>query len=114
MLTHLVLLRPRADLSSADREALLDAMRVAFANIPGISRVRIGRRKLLGRAYDELTKEHFEYAAMLEFDDEARLRAYLDHPAHADFGARFYQVSEAALVYDFVTVEPEDVRELLE
>jgi hypothetical protein len=113
MLTHLVLFRPRPGLSPCDREALLNAMRVAFGSIPGIRRMRIGRRALLGRAYDDLTKEHFEYAAMLEFDDEARLTAYLDHPAHAELGARLYQSSEAVLVHDFITVEPDGVRTLL-
>ncbi len=114
MVAHIVLLQPKAALSAAEREALLQAMRHAFSNIAEIRRVRIGRRTVLGRAYDAMTPQHFEYAAILEFDTEAALRAYLDHPAHAELGQLFYRSSEAALVYDFVTVEPEQIAELID
>jgi hypothetical protein len=114
MVAHVVMLRPQSTLSAGDREALLDAMRHAFSNIAEIRRVRIGRRVVLGRAYDAMMPQHFEYAAILEFDTEDALRSYLDHPAHVDLGRRFFQSAEAALVYDFVTVDPERVRDLLE
>ena len=45
---------------------------------------------------------------------EADLRAYLNHPAHVTLGQRFFQTAEAALVYDFVMVEPDRVRDLLD
>ena len=31
----------------------------------------------------------------------AALRAYLEHPTHADLGARFFECFEQALMYDF-------------
>ena len=46
MVAHVVLLKPRATLSTDEREALLEAMRVAFTGIPEIKRVRIGKVKL--------------------------------------------------------------------
>ena len=113
MIAHVVLFRPPAALSLADTEALLDAMRVAFTSIPEIRRVRIGRRSLIGRGYENQMSEHYAYAAVLEFDSEAALRVYLDHPAHIDLGRRFFQSAEAALVYDFEIVEPDRVRDLL-
>jgi hypothetical protein len=39
--------------------------------------------------------------ALASFDDLARLRTYLRHPAHIDLGARFGQSLSGALVYDF-------------
>ena len=114
VIAHLVLFRPPSDLASSDRQALLEAMRAAFSGIAEIRRVRIGKRLLIGRGYETQMAEHFEYSAIIEFDSEADLRAYLNHPAHVDLGTLFFQSAEAALVYDFVIVEPDRVRDLLD
>ena len=106
--------RPPATLIEPDRDALLEAMRHAFSTIAAIKRVRVGRRKLIGRGYESLMAEPLEWLAVLEFDSETDLRAYLEHPAHLDLGQRFFQSAEAALVYDFVIVEPDRVRDLLD
>ena len=113
MVAHVVLLKPRATLSVEDREALLEAMREAFTGIPEIRRVRIGKRLLIGRGYETQMAEHFEYSAIIEFDSEADLRVYLDHPRHLALGKRFFQSVDAALVYDFTVVEAEAVRDLV-
>lgn len=113
MVAHVVLLRLRPSLTADERDSFLDAMRVTFTGIPEIRRVRIGRRLLIGRGYETQMTEHFEYSAIIEFDSEADLRTYLDHPAHADLGTRFFESSEATLVYDFVTVEPGRISDLL-
>ncbi len=54
-----------------------------------------------GLAMKQQMAEHFEYSAILEFDSEADLRAYLDHPAHVDLGSRLFTAAEAVLAYDF-------------
>jgi len=112
VVAHLVLLKPRATMSAGEREALLDAMRVAFTGIPEIRRVRIGKRLLIGRGYETQMAEYYEYSAIIEFDSEADLRVYLDHPQHQELGKRFFASVDAALVYDFTTVDASDVRDL--
>jgi hypothetical protein len=114
MIAHVVLFKPRPNLSHAEREALLEAMRVAFTDIPEIKRVRVGRRRILDRAYDATARIDFEYAAVLEFDTEDRLRAYLDHPAHVDLGRQFGATAEAAMVYDYEMIEPDEIRRFLD
>jgi hypothetical protein len=47
----------------------------------------------------------YQFAAVLEFDDEAGLKAYLEHPAHQQLGAQFFDVFEQALMYDFELTE---------
>lgn len=113
MVAHVVLLRVKASLSHHDREALLQSIRVAFTGIPEIKRVRIGRRILLGRGYETQMAEHFEYSAIIEFDSEADLRTYLNHPQHDELGRRFFESVDAALVYDYALVDAGHVRELL-
>ena len=113
MVAHVVLLKLRATMNADDREALLEAMKVAFTGIPEVRRVRIGKRLLIGRGYESQMAEHFEYSAIIEFDSEADLRAYLDHPKHLELGRRFFQSVDSALVYDYTTVDAGQVRELL-
>lgn len=114
MVVHVVLLKPRATLAADERDALLECMRVAFDGIPEVRRVQIGRRLLLNRpGYETQMAEHFEYSAIIEFDSDADLRTYLDHPQHQELGKRFFESADAALVYDFTVVEPDRVRDLL-
>ena len=101
MIAHVVLFRPKESLSDAERHEFIQAIEHAFTNIPSIKRATIGRRVVLGRAYDDQNRENFPYAGILEFEHEDDLRAYLDHPAHKSLGEQFYVASEAALVFDY-------------
>lgn len=64
-------------------------------------RAHVGKRITHGRDYEQLMKVDYQYAALIEFDDVAGLKAYLEHPAHEDIGTRFFAAIEDALVYDF-------------
>jgi len=85
-----------------DRRALIAALERAVSGIPTIRRTTIGTRVLLNRpGYETQMAEHYEYSAILEFESEADLRAYLDHPAHVDLGRLLFTAAEAVLAYDF-------------
>jgi hypothetical protein len=101
MLTHLVLMKPRADLSEADRQAFVAAFERALLEIPSIRHVRVGRRITHGAGYEQTSVDAADFLAAIDFDDLAGLQAYLRHPAHQELGARFGQSLSAALVYDF-------------
>jgi hypothetical protein len=102
VIAHIVLFRPRATLTSDQRHALTSALRAAVDGIPQIRRATIGTRILLNRpGYETQMAEHYEYSAILEFDTEAALREYLDHPSHNDLGTLLFTSAEAVLAYDF-------------
>src|SRR6266508_4399332 len=101
MMLHLVLFKPRPDLDPAERRHFNDVLEAALGSIPSIRRYRLGRRTTHGAAYEAMTTIDFEYLCLLEFDDLAGLRGYLDHPSHAELGSLFYSCSEAALAYDY-------------
>jgi hypothetical protein len=106
MIQHVVLFRPKASLSEADRSALIGALRRAVEGIPMIRKATIGRRIMLGRlGYETQMPEHYEYSAILDFEGEADLRAYLDHPAHHELGTRLFTAADAVLAYDFVETD---------
>jgi Stress responsive A/B Barrel Domain len=105
MIAHVVMFRPRHTLTDSDRAALVDAFARALREIPSIRRSRVGRRILHGRGYEQAMREDYEYAAILEFDDLAALRAYLDDPAHEELAQRFFAAFDAALIYDYEVQE---------
>jgi hypothetical protein len=108
VITHLVLFRPRAGLSDANRRALAEALTTAIGEIPSVRRARVGRRVRHGRPYEQMMRVDYEYAAVLEFDDLAGLSAYLAHPAHDALAARFFDSFEEALMYDYDLREGKD------
>ena len=115
MIAHVVLFRPRPDLSTDEARALIESWRTALRDIPSIRRALVGRRVLMGRAYEQLVRTDFPYAAILEFDNADGVRAYLDHPAHADIATKFFAAIADTLIYDFEVEESADgFRGLLE
>jgi hypothetical protein len=105
MIVHIVLFKPRADLSADARQRLSDSFTAALREIPSIRRARVGRRITHGRSYETLMSVDYQFAALLEFDDEAGLKAYLEHPAHQQLGTQFFDAFEQALIYDFNLAE---------
>jgi hypothetical protein len=105
MIAHVVLFQPRANLPATEREALAASFEHALTSIPQVRRARVGARRTLGRLYDQQNICDFSFVAIMEFDSEADLLTYLDHPAHNELGRGFYETAEAALVYDFELTE---------
>ena len=98
MVTHLVLMKPRPDLTPHDRAALVDAFERAVRDIPTVRGVRVGRRVLHGAGYESVAP------------DVGGLQVYLRHPAHDELGARFGQALSGAVVLDFEVGGIEELR----
>jgi hypothetical protein len=113
MTWHLVLMKPRPDLSEAERQALVDALERAVRGIPTVRDVRIGRRVRHGAGYEAAMPDTADFMLALAFDDLSGLQAYLRHPAHADLGARFGQSLSSGLVYDFEVSRMEGLEKLI-
>jgi hypothetical protein len=110
VISHVVLFRPRATLSADERAALIESLKAAVTGIASIKKTTIGKRILLNRpGYETQMAEHYEYSAILEFDSESELRAYLDHPAHTNLGRLLFTTADAVLAYDFVATELDEL-----
>lgn len=108
MIAHIVLLQPRADLTDAQREDALAALRKAAAGVADIRSMRLGRRVKHGLpGYEQMMRQDFEYALVIEVEDVDALKRYLQAPAHQALGDLFYRATSAALAYDYAF---EDVR----
>lgn len=113
MVWHLVLMKPRPDLSGDDQRALLTAFERACREIPTVREIRVGRRVTFGAGYEAAMPDTADYVIALAFDDLTGLQAYLRHPAHEDLGTRFNQSLSSALVYDFEVGGVEGLRRSL-
>jgi hypothetical protein len=113
VIAHVVLFTPRASLSAEERQVLVGDLEQALQAIPEIHRARIGRRRVLGYAYDSVGPVHFEFVVLLEFSSEADLDAYLRHPAHVALGRWFHHGADVALAEDFAMAEPSGLRGLV-
>jgi hypothetical protein len=108
MIAHVLLFRVRDDVPMPERKALVDAWAKALREIPSIARAHVGTRVKIGRDYEQMMRVDLPYAAIIEFKDQAALRAYLDHPAHADMANRFFSVLTEAYIYDYdMSASPE-------
>jgi len=106
VIVHVVLFSPRAGLSGADRAVVLDAVSAAAREIPSIKRFRIGKRvKHSLPGYEQMMTDEYEFAVIIEFDDVAGLKSYLQHPAHAAAGRHFTASAAKALAYDYEVSE---------
>ena len=103
MIMHLVLLKPGAGLTEADRRDFVAAFERAVREIPTVRGVRIGLRVTHGAGYEAVAPDAADVVAVIDFDDLAGLHAYLRHPAHEDVGVHFGRSLRSAMVYDFDT-----------
>ena len=101
MIAHVVLLKPRPDLESADRRAFVEAFERAMRDIPTVRAVRVGRRVTHGAGYEQQMPDTADFMAVIDFDDLVGLQTYLRHPAHQELGTLFGESLASALVYDF-------------
>ena len=102
MIAHVVLFSPKPDLSPADRRAFIDALSLASSDIPSIRHFRVGRRVKHGLpGYEQMMREDYEFAAIIEFDDVSALKAYLEHPSHVALGEHFGRSAARFLAYDY-------------
>lgn len=112
MVFHVVLFRPRSDLTAPGRVALIESLENALQRIPSIRRFHLGRRIRHGAGYEALMTVDLDYAAVLEFDDLAGLQAYLHHPAHQALGSRFMESLASSAIYDYAMQGPEELSAL--
>jgi hypothetical protein len=106
MIAHVILFRPKPEMSPDERQTVLDGLASAAVDIPSVRSLRVGRRVRHGRqGYEQMMQQDFDYAVIVEFDDVAGLSAYLAHPTHNAIAEHFAKSSAAALAYDYEMIE---------
>lgn len=101
MIAHVVLFEPKETTSNRDRELFLEAMKVAFGQIPSVVRSMAGRRQLIGAGYEsKVGDQTYSYVSVVEFDDLDGLKSYLEHPLHQRLGQLFWENCDRTMIVD--------------
>jgi hypothetical protein len=75
MITHVVLLQPKASTTNEELTAFLERVQALQQVIPGIISVSVGENRSIYHG-------GFTYGIIMHFVDEAHLQAHHSHPAH--------------------------------
>jgi hypothetical protein len=115
LIAHVILFSPRPELTPAARRELLDALVAASTQIPSIRSFRVGRRVKHGLpGYEQMMRDDYEFAAILEFEDLDGLKSYLAHASHESIGRHFTASAARSLAYDYAFVDAADVRQIID
>ncbi len=110
MIRHIVLTRFKADVTDAAREELMRAIADVAAALPGCG----GFRAVANTSPETEMIKGFAHGFIVDFDDAAARRRYLDDPAHQAAGARLVAAAEGGqdgvLVFDYA-LDPSEARQ---
>ena len=98
MMTHVVLLKPKAATTDEELAVLFDAIRALQKVIPGLLAVSAGTNH---SGYHH----GYTYGVILHFSDEAHLQAHHPHPAHLAVVEKLDRLCDDSIDFDL----PEEV-----
>ena len=97
MVEHIVLLKLKSDVTTAQLETLSDALFGMADEIPGIESITAGTNNS-----PEGKSQGYAYGFIVRFTDEAARDAYLPHPFHRQVaGEHIRPLVEDVLVFDY-------------
>lgn len=98
MITHIVLLQPKAETTPQEIEQVLGQVRTLQHSIPGIVEVQAGAN---------ISQNHqgYTYGFIMRFVDEEHLKAYAPHPAHLPVSDAIRHVCSHVIDFDMLEHE---------
>ena len=101
MISHIVLFNPRPDVTIEQRRSFALTISETCRSIPTVRAARLGRSKEINSGYPRSFGEKtYPYAAVIDFDSETELVAYLQHPLHRELGRLFWETCESTVVLE--------------
>jgi heme-degrading monooxygenase HmoA len=93
MITHVVMLNPKTEVSADMIERVLDQVRGLQKDIPGIIETRVGKN---------LSANHqgYTYGFVMRFVNKEHLKAYAPHPAHQVVSRELQAICESIIDFD--------------
>lgn len=97
MIAHIVLFRPKPNLSIARQRLFAQTIRDVLSAIPTIRRANVGKIVSQSPLIGYMT---YTYAAVLEFDNASGLDQYLSDPSHEKLAQIFWESCESTVILD--------------
>ena len=99
MITHVVLLQPKAEVTSEELAAVLGRVQALQHTIPGILAISAGE--------NHSTYHHgYTYGIIMHFVDEAHLQAHHPHPAHLAVVQELDRLCQQTIDFDLPEIMP--------
>ena len=99
MITHIVLLQPKAATTPAELATFLDHVRALKNLIPGIIAISAGKNH---SPYPGI----YTHGIIMRFVDEAHLQAHHPHPAHVAVVEELDRLCESSIDFDLPEILP--------
>jgi uncharacterized protein (DUF1330 family) len=96
MIKHIVMVKFKPEVSQEQQAEFAKKVPEVLANIPGAKNITLG----LALAVEG--EPRHDGATFMDFDDEAQLKAYLDHPMHQAIDAQGRAMCSDYLIMNFV------------
>ncbi len=94
MLAHIVLLRPRDDISPAEIVTALEHVRALQQAIPGIVSVHVGEN------LNASNNQGYTHGFIMQFADVETFRGYAPHSAHQPVSEELRRISQSIIDFD--------------
>jgi hypothetical protein len=102
VITHIVLFRPKGEVGAAGMRAFATMIQTVCRETRTVKRATVGRitgkEQVIGRT-------SYQFAAVIEFDDEDGLRQYLNSRLHKELAALFWRLCESTIILDVDSVD---------
>lgn len=93
MITHVVLLKPKAETTPDEMRQVLAQVQTLQQSIPGIIDVQIGKNL-------SMNQQGYTYGFIMHFIDAEHLKAYAPHPAHRIVSDEIRRISSQVIDFD--------------
>ena|ERR1051325_1171674 len=93
---HVVTVKWKDDSTPEQQQKALDGVKTMAATIPGIKNVWLKKLKVQGPSQDK----PYDWAFVMEFENEAALAAYADHPKHKAWESLYLPIREESRTHD--------------
>jgi hypothetical protein len=94
MLTHIVLLKPKAEVSQAEITTALEHVQALQQTIPGIVSVQAGEN------LNGSNSQGYTYGFTMQFTGAEVFRGYAPHPAHQPVSEELQRICESIIDFD--------------
>lgn len=84
---HVVTVKWTDDSTPEQRKKALDGVKAMAAAIPGMKNVWLEKLKVQGQT---AANKPYDWAFVMEFESQAALQAYADHPKHKEWEEKLY------------------------
>ena len=96
MIKHIVMVKFKPEVSQEQQAEFAKKVPEVLAKIPGAKNITLG----LALAVE--SEPRYDGATFMDFDDEAQLKAYLDHPMHQAVDAQARAMCSDYLIMNFL------------